>query len=416
MRMPIEASAQEISKDSGPKGDPQTSSRGPLSGVKVLDLSAYIAGPYGCSLLADFGAEVIKVEPPTGDTLRHYPSTLAGESRAFLGTNRSKQGIVLDLKKPGGMAVLLDLLKDVDVFVHNFRPSVPPRLGIDYESLRTIKPNLIYCSLTGYGDAGPLKDKAGYDQVLQCVTGICTFQGEARGEPEIVYGSIVDFYAASMLAYSVTAALYHRERTGEGQSIGVSLLGSALAMQSGRFIWAESEPREMGRDMRSGGITGIHPTKEGGLYISANTPHFWQALCELAGVPHLAENPLYATVRMRSERADELVPQIRAALLARTALEWEQLFGERVPCGAVRPIEDMFDHPQVLANGMVTTVDHPVVGPYRGLSRPVKFSATPGPEPSPAPAFGQHTVAILEGKGYSSGQIAQLIEDGVVFT
>jgi crotonobetainyl-CoA:carnitine CoA-transferase CaiB-like acyl-CoA transferase len=387
---------------------------GPLAGIKILDLSAYIAGPYGCALLADFGAEVIKVEPPTGDTLRHYPSTLEGESRAFLGTNRSKLGIVLDLKKPEGLAALLRLVQQADVFVHNFRPSVPARLGIDYESLRAIKADLIYCSLTGYGDTGPLKDKAGYDQVLQSVTGICTFQGETSGRPEIVYGSVVDFYAAAMLAYAISSALFHRERTGEGQSVAVSLLGSALAMQSGRFIWAASEERDVGRDMRSGGITGIHPTKEGDIYISANTPHFWQALCELACLPELAEDPNYSTVRKRAQRAGEIVPKVRAALLARTALEWEEIFGERVPCGAVRPIEDMFDHPQVLAGEMVAWFEHPTVGRYRGLANPIKFTATPGPQPFAAPMLGQHTADVLAGQGYSEDEIERLRQDGAI--
>lgn len=393
----------------------QTEAPGPLGGVKVLDLSAYIAGPYGCTLLADFGAEVIKVEPPTGDTLRQYPSTLAAESRAFLGTNRSKRGIVLDLKRPEGLRVLLRLVRQADVLVHNFRPSVPPRLGIDYESLQALKPDLIYCALTGYGETGPLKDKAGYDQVLQSITGICTFQGEARAEPEIAYGSVVDFYAASMIAYAVTAALFHRERTGQGQSVSVSLLGSALTMQSGRFIWAENEGREVGgRDMRSGGITGLHPTKAGTIYISANTPHFWQALCELISAPELAANPDYATVKMRAARANELIPKLRRALAKRTALEWEAIFGERVPCGAVRPIEDMFDFPQVTAQDMVATFDHPVVGKYRGLRGPIKFSATPSPQPFAAPAFGEHTEAILEGAGYSAEEIVAMQADGAV--
>jgi len=387
---------------------------GPLSGIKVLDLSAYIAGPYGCTLLADFGAEVIKVEPPTGDTLRHYPSTLPGESRAFLGTNRSKRGIILDLKKPEGLRILLQLVRKADVLVHNFRPSVPARLGIDYASLQAVNASIIYCGLTGYGDTGPLKDKAGYDQVLQSITGMCTFQGESKGEPEIVYGSVVDFYAASMIAYAVTAALFHRERTGVGQSISVSLLGSALTMQSGRFIWSDNEGREVGRDMRSGGITGLHPTKEGTIYLSANTPHFWQALCELVSLPELAADPDYATVKMRAARAAEIVPKLRAALAQRTALEWETIFGERVPCGAVRPIEDMFAFPQTLAQEMVTTFDHPVVGQYRGLGSPIKFSATPGPAPFASPAFGQHTEAILQSEGYSSEDIAALRADGAV--
>ena len=254
--------------------EPEFAARGPLGGVRVLDLSAYIAGPYGCSLLADLGAEVIKVEPPNGDTLRQYPSTLEQESRAFLGTNRSKLGIVLDLKKPEAQEVLLRMVETADVLVHNFRSSVPARLGIDYRRLRARNPHLIYCALTGYGETGPLRDKAGYDQVLQSLTGICTLQGPP-GQPKIVYGAVVDYYAASLIACGVTAALYNRKRTGEGQYVGVSLLGSALAMQSGRFIWADGEGREVGRDMSSGGITGIHPTKEGDIYISANTPHFW---------------------------------------------------------------------------------------------------------------------------------------------
>ena len=161
--------------------------RGPLTGIRVLDLSAYIAGPYGCTLLADMGADVIKIEPPSGDNLRKYPSTLESESRAFLGINRSKRGLVLDLKKPEGLAVLMKLLETADVFVHNFRPSVPPRLGIDYERFRALHPRLIYCVVNGYGETGPMKDNAGYDQVLQSLTGICALQGKHCQSPEIVY-------------------------------------------------------------------------------------------------------------------------------------------------------------------------------------------------------------------------------------
>ena len=395
--------------------EPDAGPRGPLSGIRVLDLSAYIAGPYACSLLADLGAEVIKIEPPVGDTLRHYPSTLEQESRCFLGTNRSKLGMVLDLKKPDAQAVLGRLVETADVLVHNFRPGVPDRLGIGYERLRELNPRLVYCALTGYGEAGPLKDKAGYDQVLQSLTGICAFQGQP-GEPQIVYGSVVDYYAASLIAYGVSAALYHRERTGEGQQLDVSLLGSALAMQSGRFIWAESEGRAVGRDLRSGGVTGIHPTKEGSLYISANTPHFWHALCELVGLPELARDPNYDTVRKRARHADELLPRLRGALRSRTAIEWEELFGERVPCGAVRPIEDMFDHPQVLAEGLVTALEHPAVGHYRGFSRPVHFGRTPCSDPYAAPGLGQHTAELLARYGYSAEEVQHLRDCGAIPT
>ncbi|MBB3636913.1 MULTISPECIES: CoA transferase [Variovorax] len=368
---------------------------GPLSGLRVLDLSAYIAGPYGCSLLADQGAEVIKIEPPAGDNLRKYPSTLEAESRAFIGVNRSKLGAVLDLKNPEDLAALMELVRGADVLVHNFRPSVPPRLGIAYEQLKAVNPRLIYCAVTGYGETGPLREKAGYDQVLQTMTGMCALQGKRGEPPEIIYGSVVDYYAAALVAAGVASALYEREKSGEGQFVGVSLLRSALTMQSARMVWAEGEPKDVGRDMRSGGITGIHPTREGHIYISANTPHFWQALCAKVGLAELAADERYDSVRKRAQHAAEIVPKLRAALAGRTALEWEEIFGEEVPCSAARTVEDMFDNEQVLAEDMVANIPHPTLGSYRGFTRPVRFGRTPGPEPFAAPTLGQHTAAVL---------------------
>ena len=367
---------------------------GPLSGVRVLDLSAYIAGPYGCTLLADQGADVIKIEPPAGDNLRNYPSTLQAESRAFIGVNRSKRGLVLDLKRPPDLARLLRLVREVDVLVHNFRPSVPKRLGIAHEQLELINPRLIYCAVTGYGETGPMKDKAGYDQVLQTMTGMCALQGKRGGPPEILYGSVVDYYAAALVAAGVASALFEREKSGRGQYVGVSLLRSALTMQSARLIWADGEPLDIGRDMRSGGVTGIHPAREGHLYLSANTPHFWAALCRLTGLDALAADPRYGSVRQRAEHAAEILPQLHAALAAHTALEWEAIFGDEVPCAAARKVEDMFDHPQVLAEDMIGGFEHAVVGHYRGVTRPIVFGRTPGPEPFAAPALGQDNATL----------------------
>jgi crotonobetainyl-CoA:carnitine CoA-transferase CaiB-like acyl-CoA transferase len=367
---------------------------GPLSGVRVLDLSSYIAGPYGCTMLADQGAAVIKVEPPNGDNLRKYPSTLQDESRAFIGVNRGKLGITLDLKQPAQHATLLKLVREADVLVHNFRPSVPKRLGIDHERLNLINPRLIYCALTGYGETGPMKEKAGYDQVLQTMTGMCALQGKRGGAPEIIYGSVVDYYAAALLTAGVSSALFERERSGLGQFVGVSLLRSALTMQSARMVWVEGESPDIGRDMRSGGVTGIHPAREGHLYISANTPHFWKALCTRVGLPHLADDPRYDTVRKRAQHGEEIVPLLHAALATRTALEWEAWFGDEVPCAAARRVEDMFEHPQVVAEQMMTTFDHPVVGRYRGVTQPIRFGRTPGPTPFTAPTLGQDTEAV----------------------
>ena len=363
---------------------------GPLAGVRVLDLSAYIAGPYGCTLLADQGAEVLKIEPPGGDNLRQYPSTLAQESRAFIGVNRSKRGVTLDLKQAADRAVLLRLVREADVLVHNFRPGVPERLGIAYEQLQPLNDRLVYCAVTGFGETGPLKDKAGYDQVLQTYSGMCDEQGQRGGPPEILYGSVVDYFAASMVASGIASALYERERSGLGQQVGVSLLRAALTMQSARLVWAEGEPRDVSRDMRSGGITGLHPTREGYLYLSANTPHFWRALCEKTGLMALHDDPRYDSVKKRAAHRDEIVPLLREALGTRTALEWEAEFGESVPCAASRSVADMFDDPQVEAEAMVATLPHPTLGSYRGFAQPWVYSRTPGPVPFAAPTLGQH--------------------------
>jgi formyl-CoA transferase len=287
-------------------------------------------------------------------------------------------------------------------------------LKIDYATLQQINPRLVYCSMTGYGKTGPLADKAGYDQVLQARSGICSAQG-SKEQPEIVYGSAVDYYAASMVSIGVTAALYQRERTGRGQEVGVSLLGSALAMQSARLIMAEDEPKNIDRDMRSGGITGIHPTKSGHLYISANTPHFWNALCTLAGVPELVGNERYDTVKKRASHADELIPILRRALQAKTAMEWEEVFGVSVPCSAVRHVEDMFDDAQVAEQGFVVDLDHPTVGRYKGIARPIKFSGEENSvRPFGAPVLGQHSPEILRQLGYSEEQILGVLSSGAV--
>jgi crotonobetainyl-CoA:carnitine CoA-transferase CaiB-like acyl-CoA transferase len=238
---------------------------------------------------------VIKIESPQGDMLRQFPSSLAGESRFFLGTNRGKRALALDLKQPEGLAVLHRMVETADVLVENFRPSVPARLGIDYPRLKDINPRLIYCGLTGYGDCGPLSEKGGFDQVLQCLSGIAVFQGAAAGKPQVVLGSVLDYFTSALLAYGVAAALFERERSRQGQYLSLSLLRSALTIQAGRFVWADSESRDVVRDSDAGGLTGIHPTKDGWLYISIHSNHFFAVLCELIGRPELARDPRCAT-------------------------------------------------------------------------------------------------------------------------
>src|ERR1044071_3121545 len=308
-------------------------SPGPLTGVTVLDLSSYLAGPYGCTLLADLGAEIIKLEAPQGDMLRQFPSSLpgGGDSRFFVGTNRGKRSIALDLKEPDGLAILHKMVESADVLVENFRPSVPARLGIDYPRLKKLNPRLVYAGLTGYGDRGPLREKGGFDPVLQSLTGMAVFQGGGLDRPQLVLGSVLDYFTSALLAYGVAAALYHREKSGTGQYLSLSLLRSALTIQAGRFVWADSETRDVARDSGTGGLTGIHPTRDGALYISVHSHHFWAALCDLIGRPELAQDPRCASMRSRAQHAAELVPELRAALAARSALEWEEIFGEKVP-------------------------------------------------------------------------------------
>lgn len=381
-----------------------------LEGIVVLDLTAYLAGPYGCALLGDVGADIIKIEPPGGDANRYYPSTLGGEPRGYLGINRNKRSIVIDLKNADGKAAFYRLVKQADVVVHNFRTRVPRSLGIDYETLRSHRPDLIYCSVTGYGESGPLQNHPGYDTVLQNFTGISLMQGGDTGIPETMRGSIVDYYTASMVTIGILSALVHRLRTGEGQHVRASLMRSAIALQAHRFIWAESEPRTVERGIGAG-IGGAYKTKEGYLYLQATTPAFWKNLCKHLGFPQLVEDPRYDTHVKRTAACDEIIPFIKEGLKQHTALEWEQLMLGEVPCIAARPLEDMFDHPQVLAEGLVVEHDHPKVGKYRSMSKAVHMGV--GDRPSTrAPMLGEHTDEILAQFGFRDDEIAALRASG----
>ncbi|SDD36106.1 formyl-CoA transferase [Bradyrhizobium brasilense] len=376
-----------------------------LQGIVVLDLTAYLAGPYGCALLGDVGADIIKIEPPGGDAVRQYPSSLE-ECRSFLGVNRNKRSIVIDLKHAEGRAAFYRLVEQADVVVHNFRPSVPRSLGIDYETLQRRRPNLIYCSLTGYGENGPLRDHPGYDTMLQCFTGIAAMQGAATGQPQVMSGSIVDYFSATFVTMTILSALIHRLRTGEGQHVKPSLLRSSIALQAGQFIWAESEPRAVDRWWPAG-YGGIYPTKDGDVFLQATTPAFWKNLCEHLGFPQLADDPRYDTFKKRNALKDEIKPLIREALMQHTALEWEQLMLGKVPVIAVRSIGDMFDHPQLLAEGLVVEHEHPRVGKYRSMSKAIEMGVGDRPT-TRAPMLGEHTDEVLEHFGFKKDEINAL--------
>ncbi len=380
----------------------------PLTGIKVLDFSNYIAGPYCPMMLADLGAEVIKIESHQGDMLRFFPSTLPNESRMFLGLNRNKRSMVLDLKQPEGQEVIYKLIKETDVVVENFRPGVVEKLEVDYDTLSKIQPRLIYCSISGYGQKGPLRNKPGFDQVLQNFGGIAMSQGGEEGPPAVVQGSVIDYFTGMMAAYGIMTALFVRERTGIGQKIETSLLEATMAIQSGRLIWAEGEPKEARRDLH-GGISSIYKTKEGYIYVSAHTEKFWSGLCTVLGLEKLIDDPRYNSMSKRSAQAAHLKKLLEEAFMQKTAAEWETLLeAQEVPCARTRPLEELFEHPQVLANDMIVTLEHPVVGKFRMIGLPLKLHKTPGKVRRPAPTLGQHTEEILTSIGYTAEAIAEL--------
>lgn len=387
---------------------------GVLSGVHVLDLSSYLAGPYACTLLADLGADVIKVEPPQGDMMRRYPSSFSDDSRTFIGANRNKRSVCIDLKHPEGLSILLELLDRTDVLIHNFRPGVPERLGIGYEDLSQRYPRLVFAELTGFGSEGPLHSNPGFDQVMQCFTGIADLQGRGDETPKIVWGSIVDYFSATLLALGVCGALFQRAQTGRGQRVDCSLLRSALALQAGRLVWASGEPLEIERDLRLGRVTGIHPTKEGYIYIQAQTDSFWHALCEILGLTSLADDERFNDMRKRKAEEAVLMPLIRDALMKKSAEDWSKLFGDRVPCAVVQSLEEMFLHPQVMAQQIIKTFPHADLGTYQGVCEPIRFSDPDiRLEDKGAPTLGQHTKEVLSTLNYSTDEIERLVQRSV---
>ena len=263
--------------------------------------------------------------------------------------------------------------------------------------------------------AGRLAKRAASTRYCSASAASLCFRAAALTSRKLVLGSVLDYFTSALLAYGVAAALFDRERRGTGQYLSLSLLRSALTIQAGRFVWAGGEGRDVARDSGAGGLTGIHPTKDGSLYISVHSNHFFAALCELIGRPELgaatrAAPRCAAGPRTQPSWCRNCARHSRPG----RARDWEALFGERVPCAAVRPIEDMFDHTQVFAEDLVCTLDHPVVGRYRTMTKPIKFADTPGPAPTAAPTFGQHSDEILTAYGYSAAEIAALRERGVV--
>jgi formyl-CoA transferase len=389
----------------------------PLEGLRVVDCSAIIAGPVATAFLATYGAEVLKLEPLEGDALRGYPSTLPGESRYFLGINRGKRSLALDLKHPDGLAIARRLARDADVFVESFRPGVAARLGLDYPALARENAGLVYCSVSAFGQAGPLAERPGLDPVVQCYGGLAWEQGLAEGQPPVlVRGSLVDYYTGSLAASGILLALIARGRTGRGQRLETSLLDGVLAMQAGRVFWAEGrEPAEAVQDLLGDRVSRIYPTREGYLYLYVELPKFWRGLCRTLGLEAWLDDPRLRSMVGRHAQKAELIAVITARLAARPAAEWEAIFtAADVPCTRIRAIPELLADAQALANGTLATVAHAALGPVRMLGTPVRLSDTPGAPPGPPPAVGEHTETILAGIGYPPDEVARLRAAGVV--
>ena len=390
---------------------------GPLERLRVVDCSAIIAGPVATAFLATYGADVVKLEPLEGDALRTYPSTLPGLSRYFLGINRGKRSLAVDLKHPDGLAIARRLARAADVFVESFRPGVAARLGLDEPTLRAENARLIYCSVSAFGQTGPLAERPGLDPVVQSYGGLAWEQGAAAEDaPELVRGSLVDYYTGSLAVSGVLLALIARGQTGTGQRIETSLLDGVLAMQAGRTFWAEAvEPPEAVRDLLGDRVSRIYPTREGHLYLYVELPKFWTGLCRTLGLETWLDDPRLRTMVGRHTHKAELIRAITERLAPRTAAEWEARFAEAdVPCTRVRSVPEMLVDPQALQNGSLATVQHPVLGPVRMLGVPVRLAGTPGAPPGPPPGVGEHTDAILAEAGVSAPEITRLRRAGVI--
>jgi crotonobetainyl-CoA:carnitine CoA-transferase CaiB-like acyl-CoA transferase len=378
-----------------------------LAGLRVLELTQVMAGPFCGQVLGDMGADVVKVEPPEGDSTRQSLGTAA-----FLAVNRNKRSVALDLKTPAHQAVLHRLAHGADVLLENYRPGVAARLGADYETLAELNPRLIYASVSGFGQTGPYAQRPGYDLIAQGLSGVMSVTGEPGGEPVKCGIPIGDLSAGLFCAVAILSAVIARERTGRGQRIDTSLFEGALALS----IWETAELWETGR--APGPLGSAHRltapyqalrTDDGHVTVGANNQKLWHRLCEAIGRPELADDPRFASNDARMAHRIELVAELESALAARGTDEWvEALIDAGVPCGPIHDYRQVFSDPHTQAREMEVRLSHPVEGEIRALGIPVKMSDTPGAIRRPAPLLGQHTAEVLLEAGFSDEEIAAL--------
>jgi crotonobetainyl-CoA:carnitine CoA-transferase CaiB-like acyl-CoA transferase len=399
---------------------------GPLSGLRVIDLSTVLAGPYATMLLGDLGADVIKVEPPDGDATRGWGPPWVGDSAAgtrtaayFLAVNRNKRAIRLDIKSDDGADVLRRLLSEADVFVENLRPGALGRLGFGDDALRALNPRLVHLAISGYGPTGPAADRPGYDFVIQAVGGLMSITGEADedgGRPTKVGVAISDVVTGLHATIGILAALLARD--GTGQRVDVSLLGSTLAVLVNQAQNAFVTGHAPGR--RGNAHPNIVPyetfaTADGVLAVAVGSERQWPRFCEAVGLPELATDPRFATNGDRVDHRAELRPLIADRIARRPTAEWATaLEAAEVPFGPIADVREAFDSPEAAELGMSVEVEHPAFGVLRQVGIPIRFESTPGAVRTPPPLLGEHTAEVLAEAGYDAATIAELRDVGAV--
>jgi len=388
---------------------------GPLAGVKVLELTSVVLGPWACQMLADMGADVIKVEPPRGDSNRSLgASRNPGMAALYLTCNRNKRSIVLDLKDPAAKAVALQLVKSVDVVIHNNRPQTMTKLGLDYAALKAINPKLIYCGTYGYGKDGPYGERGALDDSIQAVSGIAMLNEMVLGEPRYLPTVVCDKTTAMQVVSAVAAALYARERTGEGQEIEVPMFETMVYFTMAEHLWGMTFEPPIGGP----GYTRLmshhrkpYRTKDGYIAILPYLDAHWTSFCKLSGRLDLLDDPRFRTLSDRVTNIDDTYQETAKTMLTRTTAEWLKIFGDTsVPTIVVNTLEGLKDDPHLKAVGFWQEVDHPTEGRLRMTRYPVAFSKTPADVRRLPPRLGEHTAEILRETGMAQAEIDALLK------